>query len=273
MKRLREEIDSPDPLLAEAARLLVSLPPVESSPGRRARIWAALSRRRGPRQGILSIRWALRSAVLVPLVLLALATVATALWAGVLAPRAGKLERQEDGGRRSSIAPVRGPATPPPAPPASPDPEPPPLEQPIPPAEPPRSPSPKRQAPLASRAQAPSPEADVAFAFAPSAEDEPESALVLGAFSALRRDHDPRRAGAMLEEYLRLHPRGALVEEALALAIEAAAARDDSRAGSLAVQYLERFPEGRFRLTAQRARGRFGPTAGPPPPSAPGGSQ
>jgi hypothetical protein len=263
MKRLREEIDSPDPLVAEAARLLASQLPVESSPGRRARIWAALSRRRGPRPGTLALRWALRSAVLVPLSLLALATVAAALWAGVVAPRRTRLGGH-DAGRVGPTRPARVRASPAPAPPASP------LPEASPPAGPPVVPlSVKHPAPPASRAQPPRLEADVAFA--PSAEGEPESALVLGALTALRRDRDPRRASALLDEYLRLHPRGALVEEALALAIEAAAARGDPQAGALADRYLERFPAGRFRPTAQLARDRFQPASALPAARLPGG--
>src|SRR5207244_1010393 len=54
-----------------------------------------------------------------------------------------------------------------------------------------------------------------------------ERTQVLDALIALRRDHDPVRAGALLERYLGAHPHGALREEALVLATEAADARGD----------------------------------------------
>src|SRR5262249_62005404 len=75
---------------------------------------------------------------------------------------------------------------------------------------------------------------------------EEESGLMMAAVQALRREHDPVRAGALLDDYLRRFEHGALEEEALALAIEAAAARDDDRAADLAARYLSRYPHGRF---------------------------
>ena len=87
---------------------------------------------------------------------------------------------------------------------------------------------------------------------------EEESALMMQAVQALRRDHDAERAGALLDDYLRRFEHGALEEEALALAVEAAAARGDERAGELGERYLARYPKGRFRQAAERARERFG---------------
>ncbi|HVZ71552.1 MAG TPA: hypothetical protein VHJ20_04180, partial [Polyangia bacterium] len=79
----------------------------------------------------------------------------------------------------------------------------------------------------------------------PAATDDPT--LVATALRALRREHDPARAGALVEDYLRQWPNGALTEEAMALAVEAAAARHDARAAAWADRYLRRFPNGRFR--------------------------
>jgi hypothetical protein len=81
--------------------------------------------------------------------------------------------------------------------------------------------------------------------------DEPT--LVATAMRALRRDHDPARAARLLDDYLVRWPDGALVEEALALGIEAARARGDARESTLAAEYLRRFPSGRFADAARRA--------------------
>src|SRR5262249_27203642 len=85
------------------------------------------------------------------------------------------------------------------------------------------------------------------------------AAMLYAAGRALRRQHDPVRAGALIDRYLARFPDGALVEEALALGIEAATARDDVRAADYGARYLERFPSGRFRAAAERARARFAP--------------
>ena len=74
-----------------------------------------------------------------------------------------------------------------------------------------------------------------------------ERTEVLDALVALRREHDPVRAGTLLARYLSAHPRGALREEALVLAIEAADARGDETGGEqLAHAYQAEFPAGRF---------------------------
>lgn len=74
-----------------------------------------------------------------------------------------------------------------------------------------------------------------------------ERTEVLDALVALRREHDPVRAGTLLARYLSAHPHGALREEALTLAIEAADARGDRAAGvQLAQTYQGEFPAGRF---------------------------
>jgi hypothetical protein len=85
-----------------------------------------------------------------------------------------------------------------------------------------------------------------------------EAAMLATAVRVLRGDHDPKRAQAMLESYLRRYPHGLLVEEALAMAVEAAAAHDDRKALTLAADYLRRYPAGRFRSVAESAMQRFG---------------
>jgi hypothetical protein len=79
-----------------------------------------------------------------------------------------------------------------------------------------------------------------------------ERTIVFDALVALRRDHDARRAGALLENYLATHAQGPLREEAIVLSIEAADARGDrSLAQSLAHRYQAEFPAGRFRQFAR----------------------
>jgi hypothetical protein len=88
---------------------------------------------------------------------------------------------------------------------------------------------------------------------APSAQGAAqERTEVLDALIALRRDHDPGRASALLDRYLAAHRHGVLREEALVLAIEAADARGDRAAGErLARAYGAQYPDGRFQRFAQ----------------------
>jgi hypothetical protein len=80
-------------------------------------------------------------------------------------------------------------------------------------------------------------------------EDPSQVAL---AVRALRWQGEPARAQALLDDYLKTHPRGALAEDALALAMEAAALRKDPRAMEYARRYLSGYPSGRFRGLAER---------------------
>jgi len=88
----------------------------------------------------------------------------------------------------------------------------------------------------------------------PRAGEDPS--LVAEAVRALRKQGDASRAQALLDQYLRANPRGALAEDALALSIEAAAARKDPRAADYARRYLARYPNGRFHVVAERALAR-----------------
>lgn len=76
--------------------------------------------------------------------------------------------------------------------------------------------------------------------------------LLIAATRALRHNHDPRRARALAARYLATHPSGALAEEALAVAIEAAIDEHDADCAALSRRYLELYPRGSFRSTAQR---------------------
>jgi hypothetical protein len=78
--------------------------------------------------------------------------------------------------------------------------------------------------------------------------------LVLDAIRKLRSSRDPAASGALLAQYLKTHPRGALAEDALALSIEAASAqRDAGAAAGFGRRYLTQFPNRRFRGVALRA--------------------
>jgi hypothetical protein len=82
---------------------------------------------------------------------------------------------------------------------------------------------------------------------------EEETQAVLAGMRALRLDHDPVRARALLARYLGRYPNGALAEEALALSIEAAVAHHDGDAAALGARYLRRYPAGPFRALALQA--------------------
>jgi hypothetical protein len=84
---------------------------------------------------------------------------------------------------------------------------------------------------------------------APSAKAS-DVARVHEAAKALRAESDPERALRLLDSSEEVG--GPLAEEALALRIEAATARDDPRAKSLARSYLSRYPSGRYRDLARR---------------------
>jgi hypothetical protein len=79
-----------------------------------------------------------------------------------------------------------------------------------------------------------------------------DSAPVVEAMRALRRERDPVRARALLSRYLERHPTGTLAEEALAISIEAAVAHGDSDAAGLAARYLRLYPSGPFRPLARQ---------------------
>jgi hypothetical protein len=83
-----------------------------------------------------------------------------------------------------------------------------------------------------------------------------DPSLVVSAIQALRQDQDPARAARLLAAYLRTYPRGALVEEAIALSFEAADARKSPAASTFAQRYLREYPQGRFRAAAERVLAR-----------------
>jgi hypothetical protein len=85
------------------------------------------------------------------------------------------------------------------------------------------------------------------------AESSEDARHVVEAIQALRTERDPARAQALLNDYLKANPRGALSGDALALSIEAASARRDPRAAEYARRYLASYPKGKYRDLAKRA--------------------
>jgi hypothetical protein len=86
------------------------------------------------------------------------------------------------------------------------------------------------------------------------AEAEAEAQLLVEAMRA-RRDGNSKKVSELVDAYRAKHPKGALSEEALILAIESAVARRSSSTSALASEYLTRFPGGRFSAQARRAFG------------------
>jgi hypothetical protein len=81
-----------------------------------------------------------------------------------------------------------------------------------------------------------------------------DPAPLLEAIRTLRSNGDPARAGVLLAQYLKAYPHSLLSEDALALSIEAAVARHDSRSvADLARRYLAQFPAGRYVTFVSRA--------------------
>jgi hypothetical protein len=67
-----------------------------------------------------------------------------------------------------------------------------------------------------------------------------------------RRSGDLEKMNELAKEYRSEQPTGALDEEALALSLEAAVAKDSPRAQPLAREYLDKYPQGRFSTLAKK---------------------
>ena len=112
-------------------------------------------------------------------------------------------------------------------------------------------------APASVASTTPEPAASVPRGAAKNGRARPESGEdathVVEAIQALRTERDPARAQALLNDYLKANPRGALSGDALALSIEAASAQHDPRAAEYARRYLAAYPKGKYRDLAKRA--------------------
>jgi hypothetical protein len=78
---------------------------------------------------------------------------------------------------------------------------------------------------------------------------------LLDAIRALRVEHNPTRARALLTAYLDRYPRSELAEEALVTLIQAAAAHHDSDVQALAARYFKTYPRGTFRSSVDQTLG------------------
>jgi hypothetical protein len=238
VKRLRDAVDHEgglrgDPLFREGVELLQRTPPTTASTELRLRVWHGIRRADGAPAsgGLRGLAFKLAVAAAVALAAGTAGAVITHRW---IAPR---LDRNAAPAAVKAPAPHRAVATSADEaravePAVS-------IEAPV-------------EAPPAKAAARPAPK-KIASAPPTSASVARERTEVLDALIALRREHDPVRAGTMLSRYLSAHPQGALREEALVLAIEAADARGDRPAGEqLALIYQGEFPAGRF-LTFARS--------------------
>ncbi|HVT10597.1 MAG TPA: hypothetical protein VHO67_24220 [Polyangia bacterium] len=220
MERLKDmrvvALEGGDSSAATLAALVVASEPLVPSAERRARVLARVLERRRWRRSLVGLF--VRPAFAVAILLLVGITTAAA----TVAPRLQL--RTWDWFSRGAAAPVA--ATP---------------------AAPSRAVS---RRPIALRAElAPVPAPRAAR---PHVRAEDPSRLV-EAVRALRIEDDPARAERLALAYLRIYPRGALTEEALAVAIEAGARRQDARTDRLAERYLRTYPDGRFRRLAGQA--------------------
>jgi hypothetical protein len=241
MKRLRDQ-GGDDPAQRRGVEILQRAPATPRMPDMKRRVWHSLHRDPARHAAGLARRRLKLAAAAVAV--LALAGTAAAMIRGPLPGRLAGLWRAPavDANApvgRKGATPRREPA---PAPPAEAPRVMPPATVTLPPAA--TEPTAPRRSPPPSRGAVAARGAAVAVTATATARERTE---VLDALVALRRDHDPVRAAAMLSAYLSSHPRGALREEALALAIEAADARGDRTAGErLSRSYVEAYPSGRF---------------------------
>jgi len=234
MNRLRDtdgeaSRDPQDPLFQRGRDLLQQTPPAAPDGDVKDRVWRSLQH--APAPAPRGLRILMLKVAMVAIVALGAGTAGAVITRRWIVPAV------------SGGAPAAGPARPPARQAKA---------QPVAPAEPvaiadetaaeiPHPKAPARSAPRKPASPAPS-----------AAAVARERTEVLDALVALRREHDPVRAGTLLTRYLTAHPRGALREEALVLAMEAADARGDRPgAAQLAQTYQTEFPGGRFLIFAR----------------------
>jgi hypothetical protein len=237
MKRLRDQPSSHDPLIARAAFLLSAVPPLDTAPIQRRPLPAHAK----ARTSALQMRVAMTLAVSFASAVAGAATLHRTGWFHSFAATEATAP-----GPSLPSASTTGPATRGAASAA-------PSAAPVPSASAMEVEARRGVAALPlTRATASTAHATPAGASRASTPLADESALVVDAVRALRRDRDPRRAAKLAQEALQRYPQGAQVEEATAIAMEAAFAEGDlASAGTWAERYLSTFATGRF---ADRAK-------------------
>jgi hypothetical protein len=235
MNRLRDIVEREgglrgDPLFRRGVELLQGTPPSMVLPETRSRVWRAIRRASAPAsRGLRTL--ALRFAVVGAVVLVA-GTAGAVIAHRWIAPQIQKTPDDMRGVEPPSGSKAPGPRASPSA------------RVEAPPVELPGEGPTETAAPKVPARTGPRKPTTPAVTVASVARERTE---VLDALVALRREHDPVRAGTLLARYLSAHPRGALREEALVLAIEAADGRGDRAVGEqLAHVYQGEFPAGRF---------------------------
>ena len=245
MNRLREE-SGLDPISEKGIEMLRAVRPTASSPLLKRRVWAALQE--STIASPVRQRSSMLRVVVVGVGLVAFtATAAATIGGRRIAARIEKFLGVGVGAaqpRAERTKPVRVVAEAPKAPEVEMLPENAPPEEPV-------------KADSRAAVSGSPPASSTRGALRPSrtlaAETTRERAQVWEALVALRRDHDPNHAAALLNHELESNPHGVLRQEALVLAIEAADARGDRRgAEGFARAYQREFPSGRFKQLAQR---------------------
>jgi hypothetical protein len=239
MKRLNEQASSPDPVTARAAALITAMPPLDGGRLRRR----PLSCEAPQHTRNLRLRMGIALAVSLGTAVAGAGTLQRTEWfREIAAPRVASSPSPSRVFPAARPSPSVGSVAPPASSPLL-------LPEAIEAVEPP----PPAAGPPGARGAMPVP-ARAARKEAPrdKAAAEDESALMIDAVRALRHDHDPSRAKALAEDVLQRYPHGAQVEEAMAVATQAALeAGDLTEARRSAERYLETFRAGRF---ADRAR-------------------
>jgi cytoskeletal protein RodZ len=264
MKRLRDERGAADPLVAAAARLVSAREPLAEDAARRQRVRARMRRRRSaPGAAWLRVAAAVLLVFSVAAASAMIGRAAQTIRARMQESRAAKQrEHERTHAHRATPPTAATEPTPPTAATAPIEPaaatEPTAATAPV--ATPPApSHAPARVVRIAASAPRPAQRATPPVApsrpvVAAAADRESDEArLVADAVRALRHEHDPARAAALLQRYLDRYPDGVAAEDALALALEATIGRDPPHAVGFATRYLARYPSGRWSALARRA--------------------
>ena len=257
MNRLRDDAGE-DPTSREEIERLRRTPPTPPMPEMKRRVWIALQQQSGahPLGGASRFlgRPGIRVFVMASTVVALAGTAGAMIGQRWIAPMLRHVDRPSNGNvvrwrdaRSRTPAGLAGTRAREAAPSASPAaPTEPPFSDPV--AVPPRLVPPSGTTTLRRSQALPGERAAVRNAARRATPSTRARTEVLEALVALRRQHDPVRAGALLDRYLARRERGALREEALVLAIEAADARGDHLvAQGFARTYEDEYPRGRFR--------------------------